>query len=234
MKALSLLLPFLLLFSLSFVPYAQLGEQAGQPFFNVSIGSSETFNYTILNSGPTPIGYQVILPALNTIPHNATPTVVVTPMNGTLAPNSQQKISVTVFMPGSDKPYLKWQGVLQVVEVASVVNASSGMGATLRAGVAKIVTIESAPPKPLPLIDYAISAIVVIAIVVIIAYIAVSRRNTKLAAKATARRAAARRVKARIKKKVPAKARKRAAKPRRKGARPARRRSAGARRRRRA
>ncbi|MCL4373958.1 MAG: hypothetical protein M1360_04830 [Candidatus Marsarchaeota archaeon] len=210
MKAVYLLLP-LLLFSFSFVSYAQLGEQAGQPFFNVSLGSSQTFNYTILNSGSAPIGYQVVLPTLNTIPHNATPTVIVTPMNGTLAPNSQQRISVTVFMPGSDKPYLKWQGVLQVVETATVSNATSGMGATLRAGVAKIVTIESAPSKPLPLIDYVLIIVVVLVVIIIIAYLLVARRNARIAAAAARKRAVAKRVKARIKKAPARKARRRAA-----------------------
>ena len=75
---------FFFLFVSSTIAYTQLGEQAGQPFFNISVGSSATFNYSILNSGSTPIGYKVILPTFNTIPHNATPIITVTPMNGTL------------------------------------------------------------------------------------------------------------------------------------------------------
>jgi len=215
---------FLFLISLSIFSYAQLGEQAGQPFFNVSVGSSQTINYSIFNSGSTPIGFEIILPNLNTIPNNATPTVSVTPMNDTLAPNSQQKISITVYMPAGDKPYLKWQGILQVVETSTQQSSSSGMGATLRAGVAKIVTIESAPPKPLPLVYYVVSAIAVIVIIVIVAYLFIARRKAKMIKKEAMRKEAAKRVKAKIAVKPGAKpaarhGRPRKAMPRRKTAR---------------
>jgi len=219
-----LFVSFIFLSIFSFASYAQLGEQAGQPFFNVSLGSSEMFNYSIINSGSAPIGFQVILPALNTIPHNTTPTVVVTPMNGTLQPNSQQTISITVYMPSSNKPGLKWQGILQVVETSTQQSSSSGMGATLRAGVAKIVTIESAPPKPLPLVYYVVSAIVVIVIIVIVAYLFIARRKAKMIKKEAMRKEAAKRVKAKIAAKPGAKpaarhGRPRKAMPRRKTAR---------------
>ncbi len=194
------ILPLFLFFSalIFSVVYAQLGEQAGQPFINVSVGSSGTFNYSILNSGSTPIAFKVILPTLNTIPHNSTPVVTVTPMNGTLAPNSQQKISISVYISGSDKPGLKWQGVLQVVEATPSQVSSGSMGAAIQAGVAKIVTITSAPPIPLPFIDYVI--IVVIAAVLIIAvYLLLARRartrkvakTAKIVKKETKRRTAA-------------------------------------------
>jgi len=61
-------------------------------------------NYSILNGGSSPINFTVILPILNTIPNNQTPIVKVYPMNGTLAPHSQQTIHVTVFMPAKNKP----------------------------------------------------------------------------------------------------------------------------------
>jgi len=100
-------LPFLFLFLLSFIlstAYAQLGQQAGPLIFNVTLGGSQTLNYSILNGGSSPINFTVILPILNTIPNNQTPIVKVYPMNGTLAPHSQQTIHVTVFMPAKNKP----------------------------------------------------------------------------------------------------------------------------------
>ena len=40
---------FFFLFVSGTIAYAQLGEQAGQPFFNISVSSSATFNYSILD-----------------------------------------------------------------------------------------------------------------------------------------------------------------------------------------
>lgn len=186
-----------LLFALSTVSYAQLGEQAGEPFFNISVGSSSTFNYSILNSGSTPINYTVILPKLNTIPHNATPTVTVTPMNGTLGPSSQQVISIRVSIPSSDKPHLKWQGILSVVETSAATNITSGAGAVIRAGVAKIVTVESEPSKGLPLIYYMVAILAVIIVVVVAVYAKFSVRRSRAAQARHAAKAAE--VKAKIK-----------------------------------
>jgi hypothetical protein len=173
------LLSLLLISIIGTLSYAQLGEEAGQPSLNISIGSSNTFNYSILNSGSAPIPYTIVLPTLNTIPHNATPIVTVTPMNGTLAPNSQQIISIKVSVPSSDKPHLKWQGVLSVVEIAPVANVTSGAGAVIRAGVAKILTIYSAPPKSLPLIYYIIAIVVVVVVVVSAIYTILLKRRHK-------------------------------------------------------
>ncbi len=170
------LLAAFILASLSVLTFAQLGEEAGQPFLNVSVGGSATFNYSILNSGSAPIPFTVVLPTLNTIPNNATPTIKVTPMNGTLAPHSSQVISITAYVPYGDKPHLKWQGVLSVIESAPVSNVTNGAGAVVMAGVAKIVTIESEPPKSSPLLYY-IAAFIVLVVVIVVAYLALFGRN---------------------------------------------------------
>ncbi|MCL5680207.1 MAG: hypothetical protein M1465_02620 [Candidatus Marsarchaeota archaeon] len=190
-----LLLSFSLFLILGTMAYAQLGEQAGQPSFNISVGSSSTFNYSILNSGSSPIPFKVVPPTLNIIPHNATPIVTVVPMNGTLAPNSQQVISIRVSIPYSDKPYLKWQGILSVVEVSPTQNITGGTGAVIEAGIAKIVTIESAPAKGIPEIYYIISALVVIIAVGLIIYLLSKKRSRAAMARRKARTAY---VKARI------------------------------------
>ena len=179
----------LILLSLSFtaLSYAQLGEQAGQPTMNVSVGSSATFNYSILNGGSTPINFTVILPTLNTIPHNATPTVTVTPMNGTLAPHSNMAVSIKVDVPGSDKPGLEWQGIVQVVEAAPTKITSSGEGAVITAGVAKILTIYSAAPKPIPLIYYIVAIVVVVIVIVAVISAVILRRSSKARTRMVAR-----------------------------------------------
>jgi hypothetical protein len=149
-------LPFLFLFLFSFIlstAYAQLGQQAGPLIFNVTLGGSQTLNYSILNGGSSPINFTVILPILNTIPNNETPIVKVYPMNGTLAPHSQQTIHVTVFMPAKNKPGLTWNGGysagtsgIVVVEGAPSVANSGGMGAVVYAAVIKGIIIKSAKP----------------------------------------------------------------------------------------
>ena len=182
MRAKYALLSFLILFSFFVLSYSQLGEQAGQPTLNVNLGGSSTFNYTIFNSGSTQLNFTVILPTLNTIPHNATPTVTVTPMNGTLAAGSQQLISIKVSMPYSDKVGLKWMGIVQVVEAAPAASTSGGFGATITAGVAKILTIYSIAPKAMPLIYYVIP-IVVVAAALVAVYFVMASRKTKAAAR---------------------------------------------------
>ncbi|MEM0149763.1 MAG: hypothetical protein QXW10_02615 [Candidatus Micrarchaeaceae archaeon] len=178
----------LLSISFALLPYAQLGEQAGEPVMNVSVGSSSFFNYSVLNSGSTPINFTVIISPLNTIPHNATPTVTVTPMNGTLAPHSSAVVSIKVSMPSSDKPGLEWQGIVQVVEASPTSTIHTGEGAVITAGIAKILTIYSAKAKPLPLIYYVV-IIVVVVIVIAAAISAVLLKRSSKAHKAVASRA---------------------------------------------
>lgn len=183
MNVKSALLPLLFLLGLTFVfamPYAQFGEQAGQPTLNVSLGGSATFNYSVLNFGSTPRNFTVVSPTLNTIPHNATPTVTVTPMSGFINPGAQQEISIKVSMPSSDKIGLKWQGIVQVVEVAPSSGSSGGMGATITAGVAKILTIYSIAPKASPLIYYIISIAIVIIVIAVVAYFVAIKRKARV------------------------------------------------------
>ncbi len=177
MGARRVLLPLLfILFSLAAVSSAQLGEQAGQPTLNVSVGGSAVFNYSVMNSGSSTINFTVILPVLNTIPHNATPTVTITPMSGSLPPGGSKTISIRVSVPSGDKVGLKWQGVVQVVEVVPSVSSSGGLGATINAGIAKILTIYSTAPKTSPILYYIIAIVVVAVIAVAAYYLLVIRR----------------------------------------------------------
>ena len=143
---------FLFLLFLTSIASAQLGEQGGPLVFNVTLGGSETLNYTILNAGSSTINFTVELPILNTIPNNETPIVKVYPMNGTLAPHSQQVMHVTVFMPAKDKPGLTWSGGyakgtsgIAVVEGSPSI-VSGGMGAVVYAAILKGIIIKSAKP----------------------------------------------------------------------------------------
>ncbi|MCL5007982.1 MAG: hypothetical protein M1562_01900 [Candidatus Marsarchaeota archaeon] len=178
-----------LILSLSVVAlsHAQLGEQAGQPTMYVNVSSSSTFSYYILNGGSSPISFKVIPPSLNSIPHNTTPTVVITPMSGTIMPSSDQKVSINVSMPSGDKPGLKWEGIVQVVEATPTNVTTSGEGAVITAGVAKLLTIYSTVPKPTPFYYIIIIVIVIVILVAAASVILFKRRKrsrTAIVAKA--------------------------------------------------
>jgi len=153
-----------LLLSVSGLLYAQLGEVAGQPFFNVSIGSSKSLTVTIINEGSSPLPFKVILPTLNTIVNTTQPIVTANPMDGAIPAGSSMAINVTVQMP-YDKRNVghTWTGILQVIEVSNA-TSGGGMGAVIIAGVAKIVTIYASEPV-FNIIPYIIGGIVAVVVV---------------------------------------------------------------------
>ncbi|MEM3791242.1 MAG: hypothetical protein QXL16_00745 [Candidatus Micrarchaeaceae archaeon] len=158
--------------------HAQLGEVAGEPFFNVSIGSKETIQVTIINAGSTPLPFKVILPTLNNIVNTTQPSVSADPMNGTILPSSSIGINITVYMP-YDKRNIghTWTGILQVVEISNRTPMLS-TGAVVLSGVAKIITIYASKPKQTPLFLYYGEFIAGVAIVVLFAVIfAISLRR---------------------------------------------------------
>ncbi len=103
-KKVSYFLLFIALSLLININYAQLGEVAGQLNFNVNLSSSQTQQMIIINSGKTNLQYEVFAPTLQMIANTTTPTITVSPINGTLRPYEQQTINITVYMPGGDKP----------------------------------------------------------------------------------------------------------------------------------
>jgi hypothetical protein len=166
----------LVIFSFIFynVAYAQLGEVAGPLNFNVSVGSSASLQYTLINGGSQPIHYQIVLPSLNIVPNSTAPTFTVSQMNGTISPQSQLVINVTAYMPSNDKPGMHWGGILQAVEVSNI--TISGSGAVIHQGVAKLVGVTAAQPKGIPLL-YIVLAIVVLIIIIVLVYYFMRRRK---------------------------------------------------------
>lgn len=161
-----------LIISLSIITLssAQLGEQSGQPTMYVNVSSSSTFSYYVLNGGSSPISFRVVPPSLNSIPNNETPIVTITPMNGTIMPDSERLITINVSVPSSDKPGLKWYGVVQVVEANPINVTASGEGAVITAGVAKLLTIYSTVPKPTQPYYIIIVIVVIIAAALVLLY----------------------------------------------------------------
>src|ERR1700730_3080453 len=134
----AVIISFLFFALIQSISYAQIGEIAGALVYNVSVGSSNTSHLTIFNSGTSPIHFSVGLPQFNPIPNETSPTVFIYPMNGTIAPQESYKLNVTVYMPGNDKPKTKWDGLIQVVQIA---NQTIVGGATVQAGVGKEIII---------------------------------------------------------------------------------------------
>ncbi|MEM0201200.1 MAG: hypothetical protein QXD23_02235 [Candidatus Micrarchaeaceae archaeon] len=169
---------FLFLFLFMTTVYGQFGEIAGQPHFNVSLGSSQSLNITLINDGSTPINFKTLLPNLNQIVNTTTPIITAYPMNGTIKPNSDFNVNITVYMPyNKNKPGLTWEGVLQFVETSNS-SISSGTGVQVVAGLAKIISITSTVPKSnLTLII--IFLIIVVIIVIVILYLLYKKLKNK-------------------------------------------------------
>ncbi len=157
---------------------ASFGIVAGQPHISVPIGSSNTVRVTLLNTGSSPITFKVILPAFQSSDNNTIPNVTVSPMTATIPPKTDMFVNVTAYVsPKNNKVNDTWVGILQFVEVSNVTNPG---GAVVNAGLAKILTVEAAPPLSSP-VPYLIIAIVIIVVVIgsiTALYINKSRRRT--------------------------------------------------------
>ena len=179
-------IPAMILLLLVGMVYAQnIGQKAGGLVFNVSLGSSETLNWTVYNAATTPIQFSINLPGYNPIPYNATPTVVIFPMNGSLQPEQTLNLQVTVYMPSSDAVGLKWDGIAEIVASSPSI---SGGGAAIAGGLGKEIIILSAKPK-FSWTPYLIAIVVIIAAAGIVLLV----RNRRLKGRKVARRAELRR-----------------------------------------
>lgn len=170
------LFSFLLIFST--ISVAQLGEIAGQPHFNVSIGGRQSLAVTVVNQADYPLPMKVILPNLVSKTANAvTPTFTANPMMGNVPPGGSLRINITVYMPGgTNKPGYSWTGVMQMVVVA---NSSVTNGASITEGVAKLITVDAAPHIP-SIWDYAWLMVLVVAAVVVVVVVLLLRSKGML------------------------------------------------------
>jgi hypothetical protein len=191
------LFSFLLFFSM--VSSAQLGEVAGQPHFNVSLGGSNSINITVINEATYPLPITVLLPTLtSTDPNAITPGIMAYPMHAVIPAGKELQINITVHMPeGTNKPGYSWSGILQVLTVPNS-SSGGGGGASIIEGVAKIVSI-SATKHVASIWDYIVPIGVVVIIVAAVAGILVARSKGMLGgarkASSKAKAAAARRQK---------------------------------------
>jgi hypothetical protein len=172
---------FLLLASLS---AAQLGEVAGQPLVNVSVGGSNSVQIIVLNQANYSLPVRVVPPTLTSSTPNAiTPTVTLSPMNGNIPPRGSLVINITVKVPGGDKPGYVWTGVMQVLTSPATTGQS---GATIIEGVAKTITVTATKPI-FNIYEYLIPAAIVIVIVAAVgAFLKLRKKPATKKAKAQA------------------------------------------------
>jgi len=168
---------------------AQLGEVAGQPHFNVSLGGTNSITITVVNQAAYALPVRVILPSLTTTAPNAiTPRVTTSITDGFVPAGGNLRINITVYMPGgTNKPGYTWTGVMQVVTVPN--SSVSGGGAQILEGVAKIITI-TATAHVSSLWDYLPVAIVAVVAVVAVVVVAVLFKKGIIGKKTGAARAA--------------------------------------------
>ncbi|MDE1856477.1 MAG: hypothetical protein KGH98_00150 [Candidatus Micrarchaeota archaeon] len=138
-------LAVMLLFSAIGLAYAQIGEVAGTLDFVVAAGSSQTLNLTLINVENQSLNVSVSqIFAGNAIPNTITPMASVYPMNGTIPANSSLKLKVTVQMPNqSYSPNARWKGYVSVI-----IPAPASGGASIEAGVLKVIMIKERAPPP--------------------------------------------------------------------------------------
>jgi hypothetical protein len=178
------LVGLLFAFAVIGVSCAQIGEVAGPLNFNVSIGSRQSLTFTLANGGSTAFEFNVTPFITTDIPNTIAPTIIITPMNGTISPHRLFPLNVTVYMHSGEKnaPGMTWNGYLSAIMVS---NVSVTNGAVIQAGALKIMTITAAPAKFNLL--YAVLEVLACVVVIVGIYYAVSKRRAKGKAKKSAK-----------------------------------------------
>ena len=172
------LAPFLFLaFSIFSLSYAQFGEVAGPVNFNVTLGSSQTLNMTIVNTGNSAVKFVATLGYLSTVINETAPNITISPSNGTVAGHTQETLAITVHMPSADTPGTSWIGIVSVAEVSN--STPIGGGAYLQAGVAKNISIVASKPVG-SIVPYVILAVLLIILAAAIWYYTRNRKQALL------------------------------------------------------
>lgn len=185
--------PYFMLFaalaaSLAIVANAQIGEVAGTPHFNVSLGGTETLNYTVLSAANYPIGFNVSQIHVNHLPGETDPVVTVSPTNGIIQPHTPVQLNVTVYMPTTNNTSGDvWHGYVSVVAVPVNNTGGSQGGASIQAGTLKQLYIAAAPAKTNWLLIGAAVIVVVVVVVGVLHFKGILNFGGKPSRKPTAR-----------------------------------------------
>ena len=157
---------FILMLSSVHFASAQFGIAGGTPHITVPAGGKYSSFVTLINYDYNDsITFDVILPAFHADTSNVSvsPTLVATPMVGTIPPRTDMRVNLTAYLPYfNTKEGNTWSGIIQFVEVSS--SATAG-GASIHSGLAKYVFVIAAKPA-IPFYYFVIAGIAACAIVV--------------------------------------------------------------------
>lgn len=123
---------------------ACIGEVAGKVSFNITPGANQTQQMVIFNSCHNQTIYFTTLTQITPIANVITPTVVVSPSSGVLAPNQYLPLNIITYMPANAAPGTDWKGATAAGETS---NQTAGGGASFNVGVLKVYDIVAAQPK---------------------------------------------------------------------------------------
>jgi hypothetical protein len=119
------------------------GEYSGFLIYNISINSSHTEAWTLLNSYNYSIGFYIVPPNLTINSSNVTPDLTFSTLNGTIARDSTYQVNVTVFIPVGATANTFWQGY--ATAFATVPSNQSNASAKIEIGTAKLIQITAEP-----------------------------------------------------------------------------------------
>ena len=136
--AMALLLPVL-----AAMPSAQgFGEYSGHLIYNVSVNSSHTEYWTLINNYNYSLSFYIVPPNLTSSSSNVTPELTFSVMNGSIGPGKTYTINVTAYVPAYATPGTTWQGY-----ATAFANPSGNQtgAARVQIGTAKYMQITAEP-----------------------------------------------------------------------------------------
>ena len=119
------------------------GEYSGFLIYNISINSTHTEAWTLINSYNYSLKFSITPPNLTINSSNVTPTLTFSTLNGTIAPDSNYQVNVTVFIPPGATTNTFWQGYATAFAVSA--SNQSNASAKIQIGTAKLIQITAEP-----------------------------------------------------------------------------------------
>jgi len=119
------------------------GEYSGFLIYNLSINSSQTEAWTLLNTYSYNITFYVLPPTFSGVNgSNVTPTLKFSALNGTIGGDSTYQINVTAYIPIGTPANATWQGYATAFANSAKQGNST---ARIQIGTAKLIKIRTYP-----------------------------------------------------------------------------------------
>lgn len=119
------------------------GEYSGYLVYNISINTSHTEAWTLINSYNYSLTFRIVPPNLTIGSSNVTPTLNFSVLNGTISADSNFQVNVTVYIPPNATVGTFWQGY--ATAFAASASNQSNASAKVQIGTAKLIQITAEP-----------------------------------------------------------------------------------------